>query len=328
MDNAGISYIVVSTSAPGIQGVSNITAATLMAIDINDEMFEKYVQPHPSRFGFFATVPLQNATAAALELERAVTVLGAKGAMIYGYTEVTIETTGAVDIVYLDDPRCRPFWAKVNELGVPIYIHPRAPPISQQLMFNHADNTHSKYPGLVTAGWGFTAEAAVHALRLMLSGLFDEYPSVQILLGHAAEGLPFLIHRIDTQLSGDAAHHYALYLPLPRSISPLTNTPPSGVPTHLKPLRHYLRTNVYATLSGIRRLSTVRCTLDEMGEERVLFSVDYPFQSDQDQADWFDGVEGIGVQAKKRIGWGNARGLLGLEGVGVGEGWIEGEEFR
>jgi predicted TIM-barrel fold metal-dependent hydrolase len=181
MDNAGISYIIVSISAPGIQGVPNMTAAIAVSKGINDEIFEKYVKPHPSRFGFFATVPLKNATAAALDFDRAVIVIGAKGAMIAGYTEVANADTGAVDIVYLDDPRCRPFWLKVNQLGVPIYIHPRAPPVSQQLMFNHADNTHSKYPGLVTAGWEFTADAAVHSLRLMLSGLFDEYPSVQII---------------------------------------------------------------------------------------------------------------------------------------------------
>jgi predicted TIM-barrel fold metal-dependent hydrolase len=207
MDNAGISYVIVSIGAPGIQGIPDTANATLFSKEINDDIYETYVKPYPTRFGFFATVPMQTVTAAALELDRAVTSLGAKGAMIHGYTEVINPATGAVEIQYLDDPRCLPFWAKVAELGVPIYLHPRAPPVSQQLMFNHADNSRSKYPGLVTAGWGFTAEAAVHSLRLMLSGLFDVYPDLQIILGHAGEGLPFLIHRIDTQISADAAHH-------------------------------------------------------------------------------------------------------------------------
>lgn len=308
MDNAGISYVVVSIGAPGIQGIPNATQAVQLAQEINDEIYTTYVKSHPSRFGFWASVAMQNATAAALELERSVKHLGAKGAMIHGYTEVLNPTTNEIEIQYLDEPRCMPLWAKVAELNVPIYLHPRSPPLNQQLMFNDASNTRTKYPGLVTAGWGFTAEAAVHSLRLMLSGLFDTYPSIQIILGHAAEGLPFLVHRIDTQLAADTSHH---------------NT--AGVPTYNKSLRSYLRNNFHATLSGVRRLSTLRCTLDEMGEERVMFSVDYPFQSDQDAGDWFDYVEGVGVEAKKKIAWGNARRLLRI--VEVGEGWVEEEEL-
>jgi predicted TIM-barrel fold metal-dependent hydrolase len=112
-------------------------------------------------------------------------------------------------------------------------------------------------------------------------------------------------------------HSFHFYLP--------ANTHFSGVPKFRKPLRYYLRNNFYATLSGVRRLSTVRCTLDEMGEDRVMFSVDYPFQSDQDASDWFDYVEGIGVQTKKKIAWENAKRLLSIEDVC--EGWMEEEEF-
>ncbi|KAF2036113.1 hypothetical protein EK21DRAFT_96093 [Setomelanomma holmii] len=256
MDNAGISYVIVSIGAPGIQGISDTANATKFATEINDELYNTYVKSYPSRFGFFATVPMQDPPAAAAELECAVTTLGAKGAMINGYTEVLNPDTGSVEIQYLDEARHEPFWAKVASLNVPIYLHPRAPPVSQQQIYNYANDSRSKYP----------RPLAVHTLRLMIT----------------------------------------------------------SKNTH--PLRYYLRTNILATLSGVRRLSTLRCTLDEMGEDKVMWSLDYPFQSDQDAADWFDGVEGVSVEAKKKIGWGNARRVLGIGEVGDG-GWVDGEDF-
>jgi predicted TIM-barrel fold metal-dependent hydrolase len=172
------------------------------------------------------------------------------------------------------------------------------------MMYNNANNTRSAYPGLVTGGFSFTAEAAVHSMRLMLSGLFDRHPSIQIILGHAAEGLPFLIHRSDLLLALEA----------PGSSGP-----------HQRPLRYYLKNIFFATMSGVRRLSMVLCTLAEMGEDRVLFTSDYPFVSNEDQADWFDGVEGMGVRTKRKIASGNARVLLGI-GVGLDERQVD-EEF-
>jgi predicted TIM-barrel fold metal-dependent hydrolase len=290
MDNSGIGYVIVSQSAPSIQGVLDTANATKFSTDINDEMYDTYSRAYPDRFGFFATVPMQDPLAAATELERAIINLEAKGAAINSYTD--IGSPGNQRVRYLDDPLNEPFWDKVAELDVPIYIHPRAPPASQQMMYNNANNTRSAYPGLVTAGFGFSAEVAVHAMRLMLSGLFDRHPSIQLILGHAAESLPFLIHRSDHQLAHEA---------------PGSNGP------HTRPLRYYLKNNFYATISGVRRLSTVQCTLAEMGEERVMFSADYPFMSNEDQADWFDGVEGLGVQTKRKIARENARRLLKLD---------------
>jgi predicted TIM-barrel fold metal-dependent hydrolase len=302
MDNSGIGYVIVSQSAPNIQGVLDTANATKFATEINDEMYATYTSVYPDRFGFFAVVPMQDPLAAATELERSVTKLHAKGAAINGYTDIGPPENATVR--YLDDPLNEPFWSKVAELNVPVYLHPRAPPPSQQMMYNNANYTHSAYPGLVTGGFGFTAEVAVHSMRLMLSGLFDRHPSIQIILGHAAEGLPFLIHRSDHQLAHEA---------------PGVNGP------HTRPLRYYLKTNFYATLSGVRRLSTVQCTLAEMGEERVMFSADYPFMSNEDQADWFDRLEGVGVATKRNIARGNAKRLLRI-GVELDERQVD-EEF-
>ncbi|KAI0611291.1 Amidohydrolase [Pyrenophora tritici-repentis] len=301
MNHSGIGYVIVSLSSPGIQGVHDTALAIKFSTDINDELYLKYANAYPDKFAFFATVPMQDPVAAASELERAVSLLGAKGAAINGYTD--IGPPGNSTTRYLDDPINAPFWSKVAALNVPIYLHPRAPPPSQQLVYNYPNNSLSAYPGLVTGGFAYGAETAVHALRLMLSGLFDTHPNIQIILGHAAEGLPFLIHRSDTQLAAEV---------------PGTNGP------YKRPLRYYLRNNFYATLSGVRRLSTTQCTLAEMGEERVLFSVDYPFQSNEDAADWFDGVEGMSVETKRKVVRGNARRLFNLT-VDLDERQIDGD---
>ncbi|GME25183.1 hypothetical protein GTA08_BOTSDO03419 [Neofusicoccum parvum] len=256
MDDSGIGYVIVSLTSPGIEGVFDPANATAFARQANNEMYTNYVQPYPDRFGFFASVPMQDPTAAAAELERAVTQLGALGALINGYAQ--LGTPANHTVRYLDDPACAPFWAKVAELDVPVYLHPRPPPPSQQQLYHG-------YPMLAHAAYGFGAETAGHALRLMLSGLFDRHPSVRVVLGHCAEALPFLAHRVDQRL--------------------LIGVPGADGP-HQRSVRYYLRNNFYATLAGVRRLSTVRDTIEEMGEDRVLWSVDYPYESNEDAADW------------------------------------------
>ncbi|KAK7733360.1 hypothetical protein SLS57_000375 [Botryosphaeria dothidea] len=287
MDDSGIGYVIVSLTSPGIEGVFDPSNATAFAQRANNEMYATYVQAHPDRFGFFAAVPLQDPAAAATELERAVTQLGALGALVNGYSQIGSPANHSVR--YLDDPACDPFWAKAAELGVPVYLHPRPPPPSQQRLYQD-------YPMLAHAAYGFGVETAGHALRLMLSGLFDRHPSVQVILGHCAEALPFLVHRVDQRLL-------------------IAEAGAGG--KHEKTTMHYLRNNFYATLAGVRRLSTVRDTIAEMGEDRVLWSVDYPYESNEDAADWFDQVEGLGEATKRKVGWENAERIFGVKGGGV-----------
>ncbi|KAF7520306.1 hypothetical protein G7054_g12807 [Neopestalotiopsis clavispora] len=110
MDDSGIGYVIISLTSPGIECVFNATNATKLATEVNDEMYADYVQAYPDRFGFFATVPMQDPTAAAAELERAVTQLGAKGALINGYS--MIGTPDNYTVQYLDHEACDVFWAR------------------------------------------------------------------------------------------------------------------------------------------------------------------------------------------------------------------------
>ncbi|KAK7531034.1 amidohydrolase 2 [Phyllosticta citricarpa] len=279
MDASGIRYNIVSLTSPGIEGVFDAKLAVEYACKVNDEIHATYVAPHPTRFGFFACLPMQDPPAAARELERCVKQLGAKGALVNGYSQL-----GSADEVrYLDEAACEPVWAALAALDVPLYLHPRIPPPGQQRVYRG-------FPMLAHAAYGFGAETGAHALRLACSGLFDRYPRVQVILGHAAEALPFLAHRIDHRLAVGV---------------------PGASGSHKQSVAYYLRNNFLAALSGVRRLSTVRCTLEEMGEERVLWSVDYPYESNEDAADWFDGVEGLGEETKKKIAWRNAERIFG-----------------
>jgi predicted TIM-barrel fold metal-dependent hydrolase len=115
MVNSGIGYVIVSQSAPSIQGVLDTAKATKFAQEINEEIYNIYSNPHPNRFGFFATVPMQDPLAAASELSSAVLNLSTKGAAIKGYTDIDNQT-----VRYLDDPLNEPFWSKVAELHVPV----------------------------------------------------------------------------------------------------------------------------------------------------------------------------------------------------------------
>ncbi|KIW23937.1 uncharacterized protein PV07_09684 [Cladophialophora immunda] len=281
MDASGISYAIVSLTCPGIEGILDADGAVELAQKTNDALHDLYVKAHPDRFGFFCSVPMQKPEEAAKELERSVKQLGAKGVLINGFTN--IDKTNVSNVQYLDDPKCEPFWSKLSELGVPLYLHPRIPPLDQQRIY-------VSYPNLAQAAYGFGVETAGHALRIMCSGILDRYSKVQIILGHCAESLPFLVHRID--------HRMAIGI---RG----TNGP------YKESMMYYLQNKFYATLAGVRRESTLRNTLEEMGEARTLFSVDYPYESNEDAADWFDGLQ-FNENTRNAIGYENARRLFNL----------------
>jgi gamma-resorcylate decarboxylase len=164
MDRCGIECMVLSLTQPGIQGIPDRSVAVETAKRMNDDLAAQFLAAHPNRFAAFAAVALQDVRAAGDELERAVSKLGFKGAMINGYSNI-----GDMDTAqYLDEQPVWDFWARVEELDVPVYLHPRSPLRNQQRIYEG-------YPVLAGAPWGFGAETAAHTLRLMLSGLFDRF---------------------------------------------------------------------------------------------------------------------------------------------------------
>jgi gamma-resorcylate decarboxylase len=276
MDRCGIDVAVLSLNSPGVQSVLEPPEAVRLAAAANDDL-AALVATHPDRYAGFAAVPLQDPEAAARELDRCVRELGFRGALVNGYSNVGDPDTA----VYLDDSTLAPFWEAVQALGVPVYLHPRDPLPSQRAAYEG-------HPELLGSAWGFTAETAVHALRLILSGLFDRYPSVTVILGHLGETLPFNIWRIE--------HRFAR-LTYGKRLE--------------RPLSAYLSENFYHTTSGIFRDQSLIDTLLEVGADRVLFSADYPWESMEEAATWFDTAP-VSEADRTKIGRTNAQRLLGL----------------
>ena len=199
MDEAGIDLKIISENNPATQNLDAETAIKLARAS-NDVLHEA-VRRHPDRFSGFATLPTPDPAAAANELERAVSKLGFRGAMIMGLTHGR----------FMDDKRFRPIFERAVDLDVPLYIHLTPPhPAVQEAYFK-------EYPALSVAPLGFTLETLTHTFRLIVSGLFDEYPTLKIIVGHLGETAPFLLWRTDNILGERAPMPRACRI-LPRAL--------------------------------------------------------------------------------------------------------------
>ena len=274
MDRGGVEICILSHIAAGIQAIPSVSQATALSRRVNDYLAE-HIAMYPKRLKGFAALPLQDPQAAAQELTRCVRELGFCGALVNGFSQI-----GEMDsAVFYDLPQYRPFWATVQELDVPLYLHPRPPLASRQ-------QAYEGYPWLSGSPWGFAAETSIHALRLMASGLFDEYPKLKVILGHLGEGLPFGIWRVDHRISRG-----------------------SIVPKAKLPMAHYLRENFYITTSGNFRTQALTNVLLEVGADRVLYSVDYPFEDMVEAKIWFDQAA-ISDTDRMKIAHSNAQKLF------------------
>jgi 2,3-dihydroxybenzoate decarboxylase len=278
MDKAGIQVSILSFFAPGIQAETDPDVAVQHAKRANDFLAEDVIARHPDRYAGFAAVPLQNPEAAANELERCVKQLGFKGALVNGYSNIQNEDTG----VYTDEPQFEVFWAKVAELDVPIYLHPRDPLPNQQRIYDG-------HPELLSAAWAYGVETSTHALRLITSGLFDRYPGVNVILGHLGETLPFGIWRVQHMIN-----RRGLCQDLKKNVS------------------SYLADNFFITTSGNFRTQALLNTMLEISSDRILFSTDYPYESSQEAAEWFDDCP-ISEPDRVKIGRENAAKLFDLK---------------
>jgi 2,3-dihydroxybenzoate decarboxylase len=276
MDQWGVGFAILSLNSPAVQGIADRRSAIETAKRANDALAE-VVRRRPGRFGGFAALPMQDPDAAAAELERCVRDLGFHGFLVNGFSQVDQPER----VAYYDAPEYRDFWITAQNLKKPFYMHPRDPlPWREPIYDGH--------PWLTGPTWAFAAETSMHALRLMSSGLFDRHPSLQMILGHMGEGIPFNIWRVDHILRKGRR----------------------GMPA-MKELGDYLRSNVYITTSGNFRTPTLLCTMLEVGSDRVLFSVDYPFERHEDACGWFDAAP-ISENDRLKIARTNAQRLFGL----------------
>jgi 2,3-dihydroxybenzoate decarboxylase len=274
MDRAGIDISVLSLSSPGVQ-IFDAATATSLAIRANDELAEG-IAKNPDRYvGLAAFSPL-DPEGGAKELERGVTKLGLRGGILNSHTLGT----------YMDDEKYWAVFEAAESLGVPIYLHPNTP--SPQMLEPFLSR------GLDAAVYGFACETGLHALRLIVSGLFDRFPKLQIVLGHTGEALPFWLYRLDfmhTRLSH--SNRYPGVGPLKRKMS------------------EYLRENFYYTSSGVGDPKPVMYVQDVIGADRMMYAMDYPWQYVVEETAFFDAMP-VPPETLKAFYEDNARKVFGI----------------
>jgi predicted TIM-barrel fold metal-dependent hydrolase len=277
MDSAGIDMQVVSHVQPGAQGIHPERDGVALSARLNDHLSQA-VSRHPDRLAGFAALPTGSPAAAADELERAVGDLGFVG----GLVNSTLGTDGA----FLDDPRFDVLLSRFETLGVPLYLHPAPIPAAvSDVLF--AGLRPPVAAALATNSWGWHAEAGLHALRLVMAGVFDRHPGLRLIIGHGGEMIPFMLARIDDMMP-------------PPSVTGL-----AGLPSE-----YFLR-NVWVTTSGLFSLPPVLCAIQVLGVDRVLFSVDYPFGANAAGRAMLDALP-LSPADKAKVASGNAERLLGL----------------
>jgi len=238
MDKYGIDMQVVSLAAPGVQVLDGDLATDLARL-ANDRLAGA-VRANPDRFVGLAAVAPQQPWHAAREFERAVNELDMRGAIINSHTRGE----------YLDEQKFWPIFDVAEALQSPIYLHPRSP--SPQMIEPYLDY------GLYFASWGFAAEAGLHAMRLILSGVFDEFPKLKIIIGHMGEAIPFWLDRIDNRVA------------LQNKMGTLRKLP--------KMPSEYFKDNFVITTSGVLSYPGLKLSIDTIGVDRIMFAVDYLFE--------------------------------------------------
>jgi uncharacterized protein len=272
MDAAGIDVQVLSLTSPGTEQLE-ASDAIRVAREANAFLSEA-VQKNPTRLAGFAALPTAAPNQAAEELEHMVRGHKFKGAVINGHARGR----------YLDDRFFWPILECADSLRVPIYLHPTQPPqpVSEALYNGFSPLVNDMLAG---AGWGWHVETAVHIIRMILGGVFDRFPRLQVVIGHMGETLPFMLQRLDV---------------MPVAATGLKN-----------PVSFYLRENVHYTFSGFNFTATFLLLLLEVGIERIMFSADHPYASMAQARTFLDQLP-ISPADRERIAHGNAERLFGL----------------
>ena len=282
MDAHGVGYKILSYTAPGVQDVWNKAEADALAVEVNDHL-AKEIKGFEDRLGGFATLSMHDPKTAAEELRRCVTQYGFKGALVNDTQRNDESGTG---MIFYDTPDWDVFWSTVQELDVPFYLHPRNP----TGVFYEKLWEPRKW--LLGPPLSFAQGVSLHLLGMVTNGTFDRFPKLQVVIGHLGEHIPFDLWRIN---------HWFEDVKKPLGLD------------CKKTIRDYFQQNIWITTSGHFSTPTLEYCIKEIGVERILFSIDYPFESFEDACNWYDTVElGGDVKSVKAIGRDNAAKLFKL----------------
>ena len=264
MDETGIDRAILALTSPGAQPLPDIAEARGLAARANDYLAGQ-VAAHRDRYVGMTTVAPQDPEWSAREIVRGARELGFKGVQINSHTRGQ----------YLDHPKFDPIFCALADTGQPLYIHPATPPDSMIGPMLEA--------GLDGAIFGFGVETGLHLLRLITSGIFDRYPQLQIMVGHMGEALPFWVYRLDYMHQASVrSGRYPFMKPLQKTIL------------------EYLRSNVLITTSGMAWAPAILFTQQVVGEDRVMYAMDYPYQFHADEVRAHDNLD-IPLATRKKL---------------------------
>jgi 2,3-dihydroxybenzoate decarboxylase/5-carboxyvanillate decarboxylase len=225
---------------------------------------------HPTRFAGLAAFAPQDPKRAVKEMERAVGTLKLNGFILNSHTAGE----------YMDNPKYWDILECAQALDRPIYCHPRCPP-------EHMGKAYADY-GMFTALWGFQAEVSVHMLRMILSGVFEKFPRLKMVIGHMGESIPFNLWRCD-YIRG--VHHAWGDVPNKEAVSEV------------------FRRNFWITTSGVEHTPALKYCIEVLGADRVMWAIDYPYQQHSPAVKWMNEAE-IADADKAAIFGGNAARLF------------------
>ncbi len=280
MDDNGITVQVLSVINAGANLLSP-EQGPAFAREYNDMLAER-IAAHPDRFMAFAHLPMTAPEAAADELGRTVKIHNFCGALINGLTQGE----------FLDHTKFAPILQKAEELNVPIYLHPGLPPKAVEEAYYSGLPKHSG-TALSVSGWGWHSETAIHVLRLIISGTFDRYPKLKLIIGHMGEMLPMMMARCDGKFKvGEVGDNQ-------RTIS------------------QTLKDQVYITTSGLFTLPPLIVAIDTFGIDNIMFSVDYPFSTNEEGKVFLDSLP-LSKEDVEKITYKNAERVLNQDNPGLG----------
>ncbi|KAL2829516.1 hypothetical protein BDW59DRAFT_178468 [Aspergillus cavernicola] len=237
----------------------------------------------PSRFGGFAALSMHNPQAAAREARRAVKELGFHGLLVNDFQTAGNDHEGAI---FYDQPEWDVFWEEVQALDVPLYIHPglTTPAVTKLFL--------AGWPALRGSSYFFSVGVSLHVLGIYVNGVFDRFPKLQIIIGHMGENLPYQLWRFDHRMKSKEG--------FPRTYEECNPTSP-------------LYPNISITTSGHYGTPALLFAVQELGIDRVMFSIDYPYETIDQGAKWFVAIAELTGEEKEQIAFGNAKRLLKLD---------------
>lgn len=279
----GVGYTVCSLTVPGVQGETDPAKAEEFARKSNDWIAEQ-IKAYPRELGAFGAVSMHNPKQAAAEATRCIKQLGFCGIMVNNWQQA-VNANGERKLILYSGPEYDVFWSTLEELDVPLYIHPSAPEAQiKELIYD-------QHYYLVGPPSSFAVDVSTHALCLIGAGVFDRHPKAQVILGHMGERLPFDFDRTSRWLEQVEKQR--------------------GMPAK-KSLQYYFQNNFWITTAGAFSTLVLQFCVNLVGADRILYSVDYPYETYADAANWFDNVKDLNTRDKLKIARENAKKLLKL----------------